>query len=134
MNIQPNDDEKFENFLKQFRPRTPRRLPVEISERANRRPFFLTWSAAAAAVLMGAVLLIHHQQTRIHSPETSPLTTVERPINPEPLTIRTANTLLLRTPTDRAALNGLAFRSPATHVSKGKHSALAVLSQENIEL
>jgi hypothetical protein len=135
MNMQQNDDERFENFLKQFRPRAPRPLTVEKPVLISRRPFtFLAW-AAAAVLLVGALLVIdrHTGQIHLHDTAANPAA-VDGPIDFGPLTVRSANALLARMPDDRAALNDLAFHSQTIPLSNGRQSALAVLSEEKIKL
>ena len=49
MNMQPNDDERFEDFLRQFRPRRPRALTIPEEKVAwMRRP----WAFAASVLLV----------------------------------------------------------------------------------
>src|SRR5215472_7335435 len=53
MNMPQNDHERFEHFLRQFRPRAPRRLPIEKQERAARA--LALWALLASAAVMFAV-------------------------------------------------------------------------------
>jgi hypothetical protein len=130
------DDERFERYLKQFRPLPPESLQSEKHERATRRPFvFAAWAVAAAAVLVAAVLTMHPRPKPTRSPDgTESLAGVEQLINPQPLTIGSANALLAHAPSLKAAVDLVAFRSHATQLPKGTRSALAVLSEENTKL
>ncbi len=134
MNMQQNDDEKFESFLKQFRPREPEPLQTKKHGRAIRRPFvFAAWATVAASIV-AAVLTIQFRPKPTHPPDTENLTGVEQLSNQQPLTIGSANALLAQAPSVQAAVDALAFHSQTTRLSKGKHSALGVLSKENIKL
>ena len=111
----------------------PETLQIEKHERAPRRPFvFVKWTAVAAAVLIAAVLTNQSRLKPTHSPSgTGSPATVERLTS---LTIGSANALLARAPSLKAAVDQVAFQSEATPLSKGTQSALAVLSKENIKL
>ena len=131
------DEEKFESYLKQFRPVAPEPLVAEEPTRARRRPLVCAaWAAAAAVVLVAAVIAWH-----FHSQPSSPRNiatdrgaNVEELINPQPLTIRGANALLASAPSFKAAVDRVAFQSEFKPVSQGRHSALAVLSEEKSKL
>ena len=133
------EDERFERYLKQFRPLAPETLQIEKHERATRLPsVFAKWTAvaaAAAAMLIAAVLTNQSRLKPTHSLSgTGSPATVERLTSLQPLTIGSANALLARAPSVKAAVDQVAFQSEATPLSKGTQSALAVLSKENIKL
>lgn len=132
----PDNDEQFERFLKQFRPLAPEPLSSRKHGGATRSPFVLAaWAAAVAAVLIAAWLSMHPRPNPTPSPEgTASLTRVEQLINPQPLTIGSANALLAHAPSFKAAVDQVGFQSQATQLSKGTHSALAALSKENTKL
>ncbi len=137
MNMQQSDDEKFENFLRQFRPRAPEPLRIEKHERPIKRAFlFAAWAAAAAAAVLIAVVLTMRQIPQQSQPsgDTKNLAGAEQLTNDQPLTIGAANALLAQSSSVKEAVDSLAFRSQPTQLSKGTHSALAVLSKENIKL
>jgi len=131
-----NDDEKFESFLREYRPRALEPLHIEQQERTRRRQFvFGSLVAAAAAALVVAMFTISNPSRWTHLPkDTEAPASAEQLINQQPLTIGKANALLARAPSVKAAVDQMAFKSQTTQLSKGKHSALAVLSQENIKL
>ncbi len=130
------DDERFERYLKQFRPLPPESLQTEKHRRATRRPFALAaGAAAAAAILVAAVLTMSPRRKPAHSPDgTEDLAGVQQLTNPQPLTIGSASALLAHAPSFKAAVDLVAFRSQATQLPKGARSALAVLSKENAKL
>ena len=130
------EDERFERYLKQFRPLAPETLQIEKHERATRLPFvFAKWTTVAAAMLIAAVLTNQSRLKPTHSPSgTGSPATVELLTSSQPLTIGSANRLLARAPSVKAAVDQVAFQSQATPLSKGTQSALAVLSKENIKL
>jgi hypothetical protein len=133
MNMQPNDDEKFESFLKQFRPRAPEPLRME-RQWIFRSPLRFAFGTAAA-VLVTAVLVIHFLPKRVPTHEgAQDVANVERFTHFEPLTIAKANALLAQAPSVKAAVDDMAFKPQSTQLSQGKHSALEVLSQENMRL
>ena len=134
MNMQQSDDGKFENFLRQFRPRKPEPLPIEKQEHASgRRLVFIAW--AAAAVLIGAVLILRSGPWPTQSqPGSEAVASSEHLTNPQTLTIGRANALLAQKTSVKAVIDEMAFKPQSTQPSKGMQSALAVLGKENIKL
>jgi hypothetical protein len=127
------DDEQFEKYLKQFRPVAPEALAVKEQGRATRRP--LAWAAVAAAIL--AAVMVSWRFYQHPSPVREPGAggpNVEWLVNPQPLTIRSANALLAGAPSFKAAVESVAFRPQSRPLSEGRHSALAVLSKEENKL
>jgi hypothetical protein len=129
------DEERFEAYLKQFRPLVPEQLPTSGSRhRAPNR--FVLWAGAAAgvAILVGAAALhIHTRRVRLAETASSPAT-ADPFTDRQPLTMRTANTLIVKAPSFKALVDGMAFRSQTLQAPKGKLSAVAVLSKEKIKL
>ena len=127
------DEERFEHYLKQFRPLAPEPLHAETPARTIRRPFVLAvWATAAAAVLIVAVLALYFRTGRPQAIEK--VAGTEQLVNAQPLTIRSANALLASSSSFKAAVDEMAFEPKATPLSKEKHSALAVLSKEKTKL
>jgi hypothetical protein len=131
-----HEDEQFERYLKEFHPLAPDALPTEKRKdrRAPRIVALAAWVAAAAAVLGVVALTIFPRLDGTHSslgavPEFS----TERLANTQPLTVRRANALLATAPSFEEAVEEMAFPPPATQLPKDKHSALAVLSKEEIK-
>lgn len=139
MNTQQNDDEKFEKFLRQFRPRAPEPLLIEPLEHVGkRRMTFAVWAAAVAAMVVLAVVMftIKHGFQEAGSPATVQNSAggVEQITSQPPLTIASANAVLAQAPSVKAAVDQIAFKPESTRLPKGKYSALAVLSEEKIKL
>lgn len=130
------DDERFELYLKQFRPLAPESLQSEKHGRATlRRLVLAAWVAAAAIVLVATVFMMRPRGKPTQSPDgTKSSGGVEQLTNAEPLTVSSANALLVHAPSFKAAVDLVAFQPQATRLSKGTHSALAVLSKENTPL
>lgn len=128
------DDERFEAYLKQFRPLVPEPLPTSGSRHWTRDTFVL-WAGAAAAVaiLLGAAALhIHTERVRVTGTTSSPAS--NRLTDGQPLTMRNANALMVKAPSFKALVDDMAFRSQTTPLPKGKLSAIAVLGKEKIKL
>ena len=127
------DDERFETYLKQFRPLVPDALPIHKREPAFSRYRVLgIWGAGVAAVvILGTIgLRIRHGQT-------------ERPRHPQSisvnasmqtLTMRDANSELARASSYKAALDAMAFHGQPSTVPNDKQSAVALLAKEKIKL
>lgn len=133
------EDEKFEQYLKEFQPLAPEPLPAPERASGIRRWLVLgAWAAAAAAVVVTAVLLLHPRPKPGRSPEEPESAMRSAPLaKPQPLTIGTANALLARAPSAKAAVDGVAaqaFQSQSIPLSEGTQSALAVLSKEKTKL
>jgi len=131
------DDEQFAKYLKQFRPVAPEALAVKEQVRTSRRPplLFAAWAALAATILAAVMLLLRFYQHPLPVRETGAGgSNVERLVNPQPLTIGSANALLASAPSFKAAVESVAFQSESRPLSEGRHSALAVLSKEENKL
>jgi negative regulator of sigma E activity len=128
----PTDDEKFETYLKQFRPVVPDPLAVERAVKVPRRAWIAgAWIVAIAAVVLIA-LALHLRNTRIgHEAVSRSAAPVDLS---RPLTMRAANALLNAAPSYKAVIDDMAFRSENSAVATGKQSAVAVLSKEKIKL
>src|SRR5579859_3376820 len=132
--VPDSDDERFETYLKQFRPLVPDVLPAREIRPEPRRRFVLTIctvGTVVAMVILGVVTLrvLNHLTTG----EAAQSATVKG-VEPAPLTIRRANALLATAPSYKAALNELAFPVKSSTVPDDKQSALAVLGKEKIKL
>ncbi len=128
------DDEKFETYLKQFRPLLPDALPATTRQRTLPRHWvFAIWSAGAAAVIILGVISFRVIPSRVP----------QRPAKPQPvsvtsamgpLTMRNANSLLATAPSYKAVLDEMAFHPQHSTVPHDQQSAVAVLSKEKIKL
>jgi hypothetical protein len=85
------DDERFEEYLKRFRPIAPLPLPIQRSGWASRRAVVMAALAGAAAVLVVATVMPRSRPEQNQSPqsESRPLG-AEQLANSQPLTIRSA--------------------------------------------
>jgi hypothetical protein len=129
------DDERFEHYLKQFRPLAPEVLHAKKPGSARLRlSVFAASAVAVVIVLIAAVLMIRHRPTATHSAEGAGSLGVGQLGNLQPLTIGSVNALLARAPSVRAALDQLAHRPQNARLAEGTQSALAVLSREDTKL
>jgi hypothetical protein len=130
----PNlDDERFEKYLKQFRPLAPDCLPAEIRRAPRRHSALAIWAVGATAIgIIGVASLwiVDHRIT--HQSNHSAL--VKLPTRTPSLTMRAANDLLVKAPSYKAVMNELAFPPKSSTTSNDKRSVLAVLSEEKIKL
>lgn len=129
----PSDEERFEFYLKQFRPLAPEASPVNEMSPAPRRHFGLTIRAAggvAMVILAAAGLRILNHRRAAESHHT---VAAELPAS-VPLTMRRANDLLANASSYKAVMNELTFPPRSSPVSKDKQSALTVLGKEKIKL
>lgn len=129
------DDERFESYLRQFRPVAPPALQAEMKVRPRRNWLLAVASLAAAVVLIVVAFSLRTRPHRnsatggtIGSATTEPL---ERH---EPLTLGSANALLVAAPSFKAAIDEVSFQPPIVPPEHGKTSALAVLSKEKSRL
>lgn len=130
------DDERFEAYLKQFRPMAPKSLP-SVRERSGVRRWFVfaRWAVAIVALLVLAILVMHPRPEPAPSAHrTQASTRIEEVKNLRPLTLGNADELLAQSPSFKAAIDRLAFQPQTIPLSKGRQSALAVLSKENQKL
>jgi len=131
------DDERFEVYLKQFRPVVPEPLPTVEPGHRTRRTFVLgAWAVAAAAILVIGALTLHIR-TNGHTHRALVAETAgnpERLQDSRPLTMRSANALMARAPSFKSMVDDMAFRSQTVPLPKGKRSAVAALSKEKIKL
>lgn len=128
------EDERFETYLKQFRPLLPDALPTSAPRRSLRRGWvFGIWSVGVAAVVILGVIGFRVIPRRVPGLPGKPQpVSVNSPMRP--LTMRDANSLLARAPSYKSALDEMAFHPRASTVPKDQQSAVAVLSKEKIKL
>jgi hypothetical protein len=135
----PPDDERFEIYLKKFRPLMPDALLVSERRPVPRRRFVLAIGVAGALamVIIGiASLRIFHHPMAVDSDRSGSLrsSSLQWPAPTPPLTMRDANALLAKAPSYKALMNELALRPNGSTPSKKKQSAFAVLGKEKIKL
>jgi hypothetical protein len=134
--VQTSDDEKFEMHLKRFAPIAPAPLPALRFGYESRRSFRLTaWVTALAPILFVIGTAILHNRGGQMVPNTAQrVTSAGGGELLGPLTMRRANTWLATTPSFKAAIDDMAFRSQSESIPNGQQSAMAVLSKEKIKL
>lgn len=128
------DDERFEFYLKQFRPLLPDALPISTPERSWRRHwvFGIGSAGAAALIILGLIgFRVIPSRVPVRPGNPQPVSIASRM---RPLTMRDANSLLATAPSYRVVLDEMAFHPQASTVPKDKQSAVAVLSKEKIKL
>ena len=127
-----HDDEQFEKYLKEFRPLAPAALPDEKKRSASR----IVALVAAAAALLGIVVFTFSLRTNHDSPsrDIARADSDERLLNRQPLTIHSANALLLSAPSFEVAIDEVVSPPQPTPLPKDKHSAIAVLSKQRTKL
>lgn len=129
------DDGQFEAYLKEFRPLPAAPLPLNVPAATARKPRHLgitVWALTATAIVILVLLRIpaQHVTGQLGQNPTAAL----RADSTQPLTLRSANELLVNSPSFKAALDSVEFYSAATvPIPKGKESALVVLSQEDVK-
>jgi hypothetical protein len=127
------EDERFENYLRQFRPLVPEALPARALDRGPRRWVPVgAWAAAAALVGGFALAVVIFLVMGRHPGEVQmahQVSAIEERAPVRPLTIGSANALLVQSPSVGAALDQVTFHSQLVQPSKGNRSALAVLSE-----
>jgi hypothetical protein len=131
--VQDLDNERFEKYLKQFRPLVADDLPVEIRPAPRRYLAVAVWPMGAVAVVilvLTSLRILNHRVTDQANHSFS----IKLPEPTPSLTIRRANNLLATAPSYKAVMNELAFPAKSSSISKDKQSALAVLGKEKIKL
>ncbi len=128
------DDERFEAYLKQFRPLVPEPLPT-LASRHRARRMFVVWAGAAAVVILIGTVALHIYTRRARVTETTGyVATPDRLKDSQPLTMRSANALMAKAPSFKVLVDDMAFRSQTIPLPKGKRSAVTVLGKEKIKL
>jgi hypothetical protein len=140
----PSDDERFEIYLKQFRPLMPDALLVDEHRPVPRRSFVLAIGVAGALamVIIGiASLRILHRPMVVDSDRSGSLhsdslrsSLLQWQAPTPPLTMHDADALLAKAPSYKLLMNELALRPNGSTPSKKRQSAFAVLGKEKIKL
>jgi hypothetical protein len=130
--VQRHDDEQFEAYLKRFDPIAPEPVPtLNVAHRSRRSLSLATWLGAVAAILVIGAVTLHIRSNQVAVPNTArDVAFTVRHAPSEPLTVRSANAWLATSPSFKAAIDDLVFRSQTSPLPQGKQSAVAVLSKE----
>jgi hypothetical protein len=128
------DDERFEAYLRQFRPLAPESLPTGLGHASRRRFVIAAGGTAAAAVLI--LMLARHIRSNptAVSVAVSNASAAGELVPSQPLTMRSANALLAAAPSFKTAVDAMAFHSQTIPLPEGQRSAVSVLSKEKIKL
>ncbi len=131
----PSDDERFENYLKQFRPLSPEVLHIEKQRGARLRlPVLGVWAAAAVVLITVLFMMWPRSQPAHVGQGTGSFAQFEPLSNRQSLTLGSANALLARAPSFKAAVDQLAHRPQTKQLAEGMQSLLTVLSKEDTHL
>jgi hypothetical protein len=128
------DDERFEAYLKQFRPAPPGDLPANIPVPKRSIGRFIALLVTAATIIILAIVVTRNQHkqivTNVPVANDGPTHIAADP----PFTMRTANKLLANAPSFKSAVDDLAFKSERIPLAKNEQSAIYVLGKEKIKL
>ena len=125
------DEERFEAYLREFRPLAAEPMRGSVVARQDR--WLVAGACAVAAAAALAVLGLYPWRAGSRSHTARPSLAHELPRAPEALTMGTANAVLTKSASFGAAIDALVFPLAATY-PKSPNSALAVLSKEENKL
>lgn len=132
------DDERFKQYLSEFKPVPGDPLPIERRAPAIWRSWVFALPAAAALAVLVAVLFAVHLHRKPAGPaivkSAANPTAIEQLSNSQPLTLQRANDLLAHASSFKAALDNVAFQRQRGDLPKGSKSALSTLSREDLKL
>jgi hypothetical protein len=128
-----SEDERFESYLRNFRPLPPS-PPPRRRTRGKVRRFLISALSAAAGVLIAALLGFHFWAR--HRPSSA--TSEDRPKANSipvagPLTTERANAAIFRNSSVKAGLDQMTFPVRSNRLSAGEVSALEMLGEEKHE-
>lgn len=128
------DDEQFEKYLKKFQPVVPEPLLVQERVRARRWPLvFAGWAAVAAVVVAVMISVLVHKPSQPAPEASTRRPGMEEFSNPQPLTIESANALLAKASSFKAAVDDMVFQPESKPISEGRYSLVALLSKEEVK-
>lgn len=122
-------DDQFESYLRQFHPLPPDGMKFERRGLAPQPQMMAVWAAVAAVVIVASLILYPRAQ-RSNQPDVARWVGVDPTITTAPLTIQSANAMLARAPSFKAAVDAMAASSRTNSID-GKQSALDVLSKDS---
>lgn len=129
-------NEKFENYLRRFRPVEAAPLSLPQSRPVWRRWFVIPATVGAVAAVL---LILFVTSRRPTAPPTiggidHQAVDVQRSAQSQPLTISSARALLAQSPSIKTALDGMAFTKQSMSLQPGEQSALNILGKEKTKL
>jgi hypothetical protein len=132
--VQFDDDDRFEKYLRGFRPLDPVPLRIERSAPSSRSLRSVGVCIAAAALFLITVGLARTLEWSRPQAHTVGIASEppEQIVGAEPLTAGSSTALLAASTSWKEAVDSIAFRIPIVTLPKGYHSALTALSKERI--
>ena len=127
-----SEDERFESYLRNFRPLPPSPRPRRRA-RGKVRRFLISTVSAAAGILIAALLGFHFRARQARSPTSENVQKVSSIPMAGPLTAGRANAVLFRNSSVQAGLDQMAFPMRSNPLSAGEVSALELLGEEKHE-
>jgi hypothetical protein len=132
------DDDRFEEYLKQFRPLTPDPLTAMVPPRTSRRRIkFGAWAMAAASIVAAGFFVLYPSGKSGQTPDAETIARIKQLPESQPLTIGRANELLTAAPSLKAAVDNVAaqaLQSRGSSLPENKQSALVALGKEKAKL
>ena len=131
------DDERFERYLREFKPVAADPLLLERRKPLIWRSWVFAFSATALIALVALLFMARLRRQPAGAPSarrTAQPAALHELANSQPLTLQRANDLLTHASSFKAALDGVAFHRQRTNLPQGSESALANLSKEDIKL
>jgi hypothetical protein len=126
----PTPDDKFEVYLKQFRPHEPEPLPMRTFTRSKDvRKKMAAKGLAVAAIITVAGLLAYTRGKHFTMGPDNPSRDLSHAEPTQPLTIHSANARLSAAPSFKAAIDEMAFPPAKAPRPKEMRSALDALSE-----
>lgn len=126
-----SEDERFESYLRNFRPRPPSLPPRRRRGKVRR---FLISVSVAAGILVAALVGSHFRAAHRYLSRTSEdVPKANSTPRAGPLTTEGANAALFRNSSVNAALDQMAFSPRSNPPSAGQVSALELLGRRNDE-
>ena len=118
-------DERFEAYLREFRPAAALPLPTE-RKSASRRYLVSALAAVAAMIVAFAIGVWHTSTAQLSSEEAS----LSQLTNPQLLTLGSANRMLAQGQSVQVVLDSIPFHSQKVPIRQGQRSALEELGKE----
>jgi hypothetical protein len=129
------DNERFEHYLRQFRPIAAEPLPLPRPRTITRRWHWFAFAAAATTVLLVTTIVLFKTRSNPAPSHNAPIAKyAEQLVNAPRLTSRSTSGDLEHARTFEDALDSIAFTRQRISLAKGTQSALAALGKEDFKL